>query len=310
MKKRFSAIVLALALCLGLAVPAFAADSDFIIENGVLVEYAGGLESVLSPGAGLDIPDGVTKIGENVFKDCEIRGVVMLPNSLTEIGDRAFAYSSFTSYDIRSSVTKIGAGAFSHSDVSDIAIPNSVTALGSGAFEACHSLEYARLGNGITELSDRLFYGCENLHSVEIPANLTKIGEAAFYSCKKLGTITIPSSVTEIAEDAFEGCGITIVGEQDSYAERYAKENNIDFIVNPDTIFIDVPAGSWCAKAVNWALYKGVTTGTSWKGTFSPPRSAPTPRFSHSCTGQTGIRSRWPPTRTQTRRWPGPGRRA
>ena len=42
--------------------------------------------------------------------------------------------------------------------------------------------------------------------------------------------MTIPDSVTSIGEWAFEGCkNLTIYGRFGSYAETYAKENNIPF---------------------------------------------------------------------------------
>lgn len=49
MKKRLFSFVLALALCMGLSAPAFAANSDFTIENGVLKKYNGSGGSVTIP---------------------------------------------------------------------------------------------------------------------------------------------------------------------------------------------------------------------------------------------------------------------
>ena len=60
MKKKLLSTILALTLCLGLAAPALAAEEDFVIENGVLVEYSG-------TGGSVVIPDGVTEIAPEVF---------------------------------------------------------------------------------------------------------------------------------------------------------------------------------------------------------------------------------------------------
>ena len=43
--------------------------------------------------------------------------------------------------------------------------------------------------------------------------------------------MNIPESVIEIGEGAFAGCGsLTIHAPAGSYAEQYAKENNIPFV--------------------------------------------------------------------------------
>lgn len=51
MKKKALSLALALALCLCLVAPAFAADSDFVIENGVLTQYNGSGGDVTIPAA-------------------------------------------------------------------------------------------------------------------------------------------------------------------------------------------------------------------------------------------------------------------
>ena len=63
----------------------------------------------------------------------------VIPNSVTSIGDCAFAYcEGLTSIDIPNSVTSIGFQAFKDcSGLTSVTIPNSVTSIGSGAFCNC-----------------------------------------------------------------------------------------------------------------------------------------------------------------------------
>ena len=74
--------------------------------------------------------------------------------------------------------------------------------------------------------------------SVNIPDSVTSIGEIAFRECSSLASVTIPDGVTSIGEGAFSDCpdALVIYGTIGSYAEQYAKNNNITFKVNSKQI--------------------------------------------------------------------------
>ena len=66
---------------------------------------------------------------------------------------------------------------------------------------------------------------------ITVPAWMRAIPMGAFYSCKSLTTVMIPGSVTNIRERTFTFCPkVTIHAPAGSYAEQYAKENNIPFV--------------------------------------------------------------------------------
>ena len=113
-----------------------------------------------------------------------IRGCnsTIIPNSVTSIGDWAFAdCSSLTSITIPNSVTSIGRGAFDNcSSLTSITIPNSVKSIGEGAFYKCSGLTSITIPNSVTSIGDWAFSNCSSLKSIKIPKALTNIGPNAF----------------------------------------------------------------------------------------------------------------------------------
>ncbi len=82
-----------------------------------------------------------------------------------------------------------------------------------------------------TELADGAFSGNEKINSVNIPNTVTKIG-SSFENCSNLEEIVISPSVTRISENAFSGCEkLTIYCNKGSYAQQYAEENNIPYVL-------------------------------------------------------------------------------
>lgn len=110
--------------------------SDFRIENGELVEYTG-------KGGDVVIPDSVTSIGDRAFYDCHRLTSISIPDSVTSIGKEVFSNcSSPTSISIPDSVTSIGEEAFSGcSRLTSISVPDSVTSIEAPAFTECENLQ-------------------------------------------------------------------------------------------------------------------------------------------------------------------------
>ncbi|MBR4263791.1 MAG: leucine-rich repeat domain-containing protein [Paludibacteraceae bacterium] len=160
------------------------------------------------------IPNSVTSIGDDAFAYCSGLTSVTIPNSVTSIGLNAFnRCSGLTAVTIPNSVTTIGSYAFyGCSGLTSVTIPNSVTSIGLSAFEGCSGLTSVTIPNSVTTIGSYAFSGCSGLTSVTIPNSVTSIGSSAFFNCTGLTSVTIPNSVTSIGGGAFRNCtGLTSV---------------------------------------------------------------------------------------------------
>ena len=154
------------------------------------------------------VPNSVTSIGEGAFSGCILLFKIIIPNSVTSIGDLAFMDSNALSHIVISnSVTSIGDGTFyGCNSLTNIVIPDSVTSIGDIAFSGCRSLSNIVIPDSVTSIGDYVFEGCTSLSNIVIPNNVTSIGSNAFKNCSSLSNIVIPDSVTSIGNGVFSGC--------------------------------------------------------------------------------------------------------
>ena len=177
MKKRLTVLLTTMLMLCSCVCPlfVFAVDTDapeFDIENGVLVRYNGADSDV-------EIPDGVTAIGEYAFYDKKVQRV-SLPDSVTKIGDSAFSRSTLTGINFPEGLQSIGNGAFQNTWITEANIPY-----------------------GVTEIPSAVFFN-SRLTKVTIPDTVTQIGESAFGNTP-LQNVDIPDSVTYAASSSFSG---------------------------------------------------------------------------------------------------------
>ena len=144
-----------------------------------------------------------------------------IPNSVTSIGDNAFAYCYLlSSVIIPNSVTSIGEGAFfGCSGLKKSAYPNTLSNPFSSGFAVAYEPEGAIIEDGFIwgpEKSSILFAPYTLTEEYTIPNSVTSIEADAFKICSSLTSITIPNSVKSIGRNAFYNCSkLTEINLQD-----------------------------------------------------------------------------------------------
>ena len=190
------------------------------------------------------IESGVTTVGSNAFNGCSNLTAVELPDTLTAIGDYAFAWSNVAEITIPDGVVTIGAGAFWGTALVDVVIPDSVTTIGDSAFRYCWEMKTLHLGSGLTTVEGYAFDRCEaavtlsadnralvlednallnaektrliqyfegpvgtdRAKAYTIPTGVEEICDGAFDCCDDLKAIAIPNTVQRIGQEAFGQC--------------------------------------------------------------------------------------------------------
>ena len=157
----------------------------------------------------LVIPDGVEEIrggffynfGKNVTS-------VTIPNSVKNIGDRAFPdWTNLSEVTFGDSLKTIGEGVFQGcTALESIIIPNSVISFARDVFSNCSNLASVTLSNSLKTIGGGSFRECTRLDSIIIPNSVTTIEDRVFEGCTKLSSITLGDSVAFIGYDAFNGC--------------------------------------------------------------------------------------------------------
>ncbi len=167
----------------------------------------------------LILPNSLTSIGNHAFVNTYGIRKLTIPNSVISIGRCAFSYCGFDSIILPNSLKIIGQEAFRCcARLKYISTPNSVELIDSYAFMDCPDLTGITIGNKTSFIDKDAFDNCPNLEYIEIsPENTTySSNDGILYNKKKTelikcpeaksGHITLPNSVVEIEDASFKYC--------------------------------------------------------------------------------------------------------
>ena len=153
-------------------------------DGGVrIVRYTGNAVRVVIPSE-LD-GQTVVAVGNGAFQDCRFLQSVSLPDSVTTIGVDAFREcDSLSEVTFGAGVSSVGDMAFvGCNSLRRIQLPPGVRRVGIYAFAYCSSLEHVSVAQGTETIGYDAFAFCPCLRSVTLPPSVTAIGGNAFEGC-------------------------------------------------------------------------------------------------------------------------------
>ncbi|MDO4556781.1 MAG: leucine-rich repeat domain-containing protein, partial [Lachnospiraceae bacterium] len=203
----------------------------FSEENGVLFN-ADKTQLIQYPAARKDkeysILSNVKYVWGGAFYSCKYLEKISIPASIINIGDE-WGFGEFVGCQSLNTIEVDKAN-------TEFASKDGVLMLKDEGSIICYpanklNVEYTIFDN-VTFIAPFAFKGNKNIVSLTLPETVTEIQNAAFSQCESLEKIIIPSTVVNIVDNAFEKCdAVTIYGKSQSYAETYAANNNIPFVV-------------------------------------------------------------------------------
>ena len=164
-------------------------------------------------------------------------------------------------------LTTIGEEMFYHSALKTIVIPESVETIERAAFCGCENLSSFEIPARVKTIEEEVFCYCRSLTSIEIPANVKTIGDGAF-SMSALTSIKIPTNVETIGNEAFSDCeSLTSI---EILANVKTIGNNV-FSLCKSLKTVDMSACTQVETICQYAFYKDSELRLFKIGTGTPP---------------------------------------
>ena len=206
-------------------------------ENRKRLDY---FEELNASGASrIEIPEGMTAIDNNAFKNNTKLKEVILPSTLKSIGISAFEGTSLSKIELPSSLTYIGENAFANiKTLTEITIPKSVESA-SYAFYGDVNLKKVIFEDGIVTIPPRILHNT-GIEEIVLPSSVKTIGSYAFSNNKSLEKINLLDGVRQIEEGAFSGDSKLSVVE---LPETLTEISRYVFSDTPSLTHINLPSG-------------------------------------------------------------------
>ena len=132
----------------------------------------------------LEFKEGITSIKEGNFSSAHALENVSIPNSVTKIGNYAFAHDAIKSINLPNSITEIEYAAFADNQISKIILPDSLIKIGWGAFNG-NNLSEIVISDTVSSLANDITFGSD----LEQLKKMSIICRGTEESCENIKTL-------------------------------------------------------------------------------------------------------------------------
>ena len=261
-------------------------------NNATITGYKGNAAYLHIP----ETVDGYTVvgIGRTAFKGNRSIISISFPDSVTYIGDYAFAETALTELklppnlqiikrsilekntgvkeliipktvtEMRTRTSWEDCGALAESGVETVIFEEGITSIPYRAMSSAKKLTKVVIPKTVTEINGNAMQYCESLEKVDLPENVTYIGEYAFAE-SGLKQIKLPNAITSIGIYTFSGCAsltdVTLSNNIEYIAARMFENcTSLTTITLPDSVMtINDNAFNGCTSLKNIQWGKSLT---------------------------------------------------
>ncbi len=242
------------------------------------------------------IPEGITEISSDAFRDLGTLSSIVWPSTLVTIGTRAFfGCDGLASINIPETVETIGQNAFSNcNNLSSVTLNEGLETIGINAFYLSGSLASINIPSTVTTISNGAFLGCSSSLNVSVPCTISpsicselaranivapagttlkitaaengthSIDYRKFAGCSLPKNLIIDSNITSVGQEAFENCSglenVTLKGNQLAIS-IFSGCNDLTTVVLPNNGITTIPSSAFslCGNLNNITIPNSVT---------------------------------------------------
>lgn len=204
----------------------------------------------------LELPEGLSAIGDLAFYGCDKLTAVVIPVSVRRIGDYAFAECKGLELLDLGSVSAVGECAFSDCvSLQALRLPDTLESVGMKAFYRCESITAVTIPVSVTELGISAFGYCKDLVTADVRASVSMIPDLLFFGCSSLSAVTIAGTANDIGDFAFRGC--------DALTTVYHDGSTMDTEKIREMVSADIPVFEGTGHVSEGTVSNTVTSGSA-----------------------------------------------